>query len=541
MFFDTYWERFTNLFRPNQMKTSGAVGFNELAFQANLMTVDKLHTILREAEIGSVDRLFALYRDILGGHSHLQAEFNTRKLAVLGDPISFVPRDKTRPEDVLAAKACERLKECPTWNTGRNHLLNASLYPIALVEKIYKPAPANELGIRWDLAELSPVKYHAITYQWRASLRLWDFDPDSGLRMASTFIPEPEQYIIHRGHLLTMMPDYWGGPMRAVLFWWLFSVMDRDWWVRFLSRFGTPFLIGKYNSANIKDKATLANAFSAATQLLGLVISKETEVEVKEISSSKDSGEAFLAMHDVANREMSKLMLGQTMTSEAQSTGMGSNQAKVHNMVRGDIKQFDATTLAKTLEDQLITQYLSHNGLTGKVKIICGSAGAEEITATATVIKTAHDAGLQLTPAGIEQFSELAGLPFERAAVNPAPPAGLSAHWDLFRPGSLTPQPLRASLAGSPQPLSATRPLPAYLPTDAQLDAVASAGAEGLAAAFAGIYAPVRSLILTSTSPADLEARLRHFYADHNPSAAAELIEQAMTAYAANGATAVRR
>ena len=86
-----YLDKFLALFRPNQTKTTGAIGFNELAFAANLMTVDKLHAILREAEIGSVDRLFALYRDIISGHTHLQTEFNTRKLAVLGDPISFAP------------------------------------------------------------------------------------------------------------------------------------------------------------------------------------------------------------------------------------------------------------------------------------------------------------------------------------------------------------------------------------------------------------------------------------------------------------------
>lgn len=331
--------------------------------------------------------------------------------------------------------------------------------------------------------------------------------------------------------------------MRAVLFWWLFSVMDRDWWVRFLSRFGTPFIVGKYNSSNQKDKNTLSAAFSAASQLLGLVISKDTEVEIKEISADKN-GDAFLKMHDVANREMSKLILGQTMTSEAQHGGMGSNQAKVHNMVRGDIKQFDSTTLATTLENQLIKQYLAFNGLTGSVKIICGSAGPEEVTAAATVIKTAHDAGLQLTQAGIEQFSELSGLPFERAAVNLTPPAGLSAFRHALALEGLLGRkdlPLGLSSALSATTPRQTRQLPAYLPPDAVLDSIASSGAEGLAAAFTGLYAPVRRMILESESATDLEHRLRTFYADHSPAAAAELIEQALTAHAANGTLATRK
>lgn len=533
-----YFRRFFSRFRAPEDKVTGAVGFNEPAFAANSMTVDKLHGILRSAEQGDVERLFALYRDIIAGHSHLQSELNTRKLAVLGDSIAFVPRDKARPEDVLAAKACERLKECPTWTLGRNHLLNGALYPLALVEKIFAPAAANELGIRFDLVELAVVPFHALDYTDKGHLKLWEFDEGTGIKTGRRLAPRAEDYIVHRGHLLTMMPDYWGGPLRAALFWWLFSVMDRDWWIRFLSRFGAPFMVAKYNPVNKKDKATLTSAFAAASQLLGLVISKDTEVEVKDVATNSH-GDAFEKMHAVANRELSKLILGQTMTSEAQAQGLGGAQAAVHNMVRGDIKQWDARSLADTLESQLCQPYLRINGLTGSVKMVCGAAGPEEIKAAGETIKTAHDAGLELTDEGIEQFSELSGMPFRRAPAAPALPAGV-------------PQPGRVPLAAPPLPLSwwgfqppvyplSRLPWPAHLPTDAQLDRVAETAAEGLGAAFHGIYAPVRRLILESTSPADLEARLTAFYADHNPEAAADLIAEALTAYAANGAVATRR
>lgn len=518
-----FFQRFFSAFRTPETKQSGSIGFNEPAFAANSMTVDKLHGILRAAEGGDVSQLFALYRDILSGHSHLQTEFNTRKLAVLGDPVSFTPRDKKRPEDVRAALACERLKECPTWTLGRNHLLNSSLYPVALVEKVWKRAEPNELGLRYDLAELAPVPFHALDFTDSGKLKLWEFDAVTGMKLPTRFAPRPEDYITHRGHLLTMLPDYWGGPLRACLFWWLFSVMDRDWWVRFLSRFGTPFIVGKYNTANPKDKATLANAFAAASQLLGLVVSKETQVEIHDVSANTH-GDAFEKMHSVANRELSKLILGQTMTSEAQAQGIGGSQAMVHNMVRGDIKQYDAATLAATLEAQLCLPFLRINGLHGAVKIVWGTAGPEEIKAASDTLKSAHESGLELTDQGIEQFSELSGLPFRRVSA----PA--------------LPNP-RATPAGLPQALSATPAiaLPDYLPTDAELDAIATAGAEGLAAAFHGIYAPVRRLILTSQSPADLEQKLRQWYADHSPAAASDLIAEALSAYAANGAASVRR
>ncbi len=95
------------------------------------------------------------------------------------------------------------------------------------------------------------------------------------------------------------------------------------------------------------------------------------------------------------------------------------------------------------------------------------------------------------------------------------------------------------------QALAARHDLPALppgmaLPTDAQLDAIARAGAPGLAAAFTGIYAPVRQLILNSRSPEALQASLAAWYPDHSPARAAELTELALTAYLANGAATAR-
>lgn len=541
-----FLDRLLARFRPAAKAQTGAVGLTEPPFAANQMSVDKVHGILRQAEAGNVEPLFSLYRDILGGHTHIQAEFNTRKLAVLGDPMTFAPVDKTNPADVAAAKACERLKDCPTWDIGRNHLLNAALYPVALVEKLWKAAAPNALGIRFDLAELRPVPYHHLDYTDRGVLRLRAYDCETGFWSGGYLTPDPTLYAIHRGHLLTVMPDYWGGPMRACVFWWLFSVMDRDWWVRFLSRFGSPFLVGKYNPANKKDKSTLASAFAGAAQLLGLVISKETEVAVHEVSASQH-GDAFEKMHTIANAELSKLILGQTMTSTAAASSLGGgSQAVVQNQVRGDIRQFDTITLNTSLECQVVRQFLAYNGLTGSVKIVSGASTPEEAKSAGDAVKNAYEAGLELTEAGIEQFSELQGLPFRRAAA-PALPgvragiagAPLSAGEMAFlsrygRYHPLFPEALASRAMPSLPPGMA-------MPTDAELDAIAAAAAPDLGEAFTGYLAPLRRLILTSESPAALEASISTWYRDLAPGNVADLTEQALTAYLANGTGTARR
>lgn len=525
-------DRLLDLFRPPTTSQTVVSGMNEPPYRANLITVPQLQAILRQAEAGDVEALFSLYRDIIGGHSHLQSELNTRKLAVLGDAVNFVPFDKHSPADVTAAKAAETLTQCPSWTLGRNHLLNASLYPLALVEKTYRAATANALGLRFELAELRPVPFHHLDFTDRGCLRLKQHNAETGQIVAGAyFLPDPARYITHRGHLLTMIPDYWGGPLRACLFWWLFSVMDRDWWMRFLERFGAPFIVGKYNSANPKDKGVLTRAFGAATQLFALVVSKETDVEVKDVATNSH-GDAFEKMHMIANRELSKLILGQTMTSEAQAQGLGGSQAAVHNTVRGDIRQFDAATLAATLEGQLVRQFLDFNGLAGRVKIITGSASPEEIKSATESLIAGTKAGLELTDQGIDQFSALGGLPFRRAAAQQPASVPLAVA-PRYLPG------LFAEALSRRQPLQL--PPGFQMPTDAELDAIAASGAKSLGATMQALHAPLRRLILESPSPEALEASLRNWLPDLDTTTAEALITPILTAYLANGAGTARR
>ena len=73
------------------------------------------------------------------------------------------------------------------------------------------------------------------------------------------------------------------------------------------------------------------------------------------------------------------------------------------------------------------------------------------------------------------------------------------------------------------------------------MDQIAANGSTELAQAFRGSLAPVRRIILESRSANECEARLREFYADWRPDKLAGLIEEALVAYAANGAVSRAR
>jgi len=500
---------------PQGRNTVGAA-LGEPVALSHTLTVDRLHSILRRAEMGDTQDLFSLYRDIRLGSAHVQTITNQRQLAVLTKTLNIVPEDAKNPLDVRAADACRNLTRSPGWQSvAMAHLLKGHLYPVAVLEQCYKAAPVgNPDGLRYVPDEWAAVPYRLLDYT-EGHLMLWDADPFRGHRLGTKQKLTPIRHIVHRGHLLTDIPDNWGGPMRAALFWWLFATMDRDWWVRFLDRFGAPFIVGRYDSSDEKSKRTLTAAFSAATRLFGLVVSKETDIEVKAVATSSH-GEAFEKLQHFANGELSKLFLGQSMTVTAQAGGLGGAQAEVQQNTLGDIEAWDLSALAATVNTQIIEPFLEMNGLNGRATLQVATDTTHELAGKTAFLTAATQAGLAPTDEAIKILSDASGIPLQRAGIQPL---GQPAAFAAAKPG-----------------LSPSATLRRYgQPTNAQLDQIAAIGAPDLAAAFTGRFSVIPGMIAASTSAQDLEQRLAAHFSTLPPRRISALIEDALTAYAATG------
>lgn len=506
----TLLERFSAFF-AGQAPTRRITIYNERhtpRYPTQTLDVDRVYSIIEGAEDGDPRQLFALYNDVVIGDTHIQCEFEKRKLAVLGDSLSIAPWDKEDPADHAAAEfITQAVDDCDEWLTACIHLLDSTLYPVAVIEKVFRPS--TKAGVKFEIAELVPVSPQLLDYT-TGKLKIRETDPLTGQILGGLLEPDPGQYIVHRGHLLTS-PDYRGGPMRSVLMWWLLGSMSRDWWARFLDRYGSPFLVGKYDQADDASRGILERAFSWAVRIGGLVVSKQTEVEVMQASASQ-SGDAYETFLAVCQREKSKLILGQTLSAESQPLGIGGGASKTHEGVRQDIRQWDAAQLASVLRRRLFRQLLEINGLKGRApRITWGGESAAESQLTGTLLAALQQAGLQVTDEGINTLSEKIGLPLERVAA-PVLPA-FNARRPVF-------------FSASPDLLGA----------DDANDAIARNGSAELAQAFRGALAPVRQLILDSTSAEDLQRRIAAFYADWPVRRVVPLIEQALVAYALNRA-----
>ena len=389
----------------------------ERAFAVADMDADRLSRVIAASENGFSDELFRLARAAILQDAHVQSELFKRKNAVLGDPLVFQPWDPDEPADREASDAVEALfASLPDLPDALGHLLDATIFPVALAEKIYGPAdPARpELGRRTALLALHPVPYRLLA---------WDADGNPTVATAETlapaqgFSPAPpldrERFVLHRGHLLTA-PDRYGGPLRAVLWLWLLSSMSLAWWARHLERYGSPFIVGRYDdSASDRDKNVLEGAISYAHQLGGLVVSAGTSVELHEAANAGTDG--FERFRAACRLEISRLILGQTLSSIASATGIGQGASDIQNEVRQDIRRFDARRLAATLREQVALPWLRLNGYAGRAPTVSFAEDTSKETArTAEVLGKLAAAGLEPTDDALPELSERIGFAIQR-------------------------------------------------------------------------------------------------------------------------------
>jgi phage gp29-like protein len=497
-------------------------------FTTAAIDVAMVHAILDGTDIGNTDEYFALCDHMILSDSHMQGEIAKRKLALLGDQMLIGPVDKKNPDDVRAADAIKEMVDgLPTFLTACAALLDGTLWPLAIVEKVFRRATKNP-KLSYEVDKLVRVPPRLFNYNLTGYLRIWDTDPDTGMILSSTSDPDPMRYIIHRGHLLST-PDYRGGPMRSLIFWWLFSIFDRDWWARFMDRYGSPFLVGKYDQADDDSRIILENAFQLASKIGGIVISRQTEVELKE-AMAKTAGEAFDLLLKVCQREKSKHIVGQTTSADAEHGGLGSTGvAKEQAQVRGDIRQFDAIWLGNTLQYQLFTPFLQINGIRGRAKIAWGAEEADDINSTTEAVANLSNADLEVTDEGLETLGLRVGLPLQRKKIQ-TPPAGPGGF------GQPKTSKLSASFPGRQWGQHGDPPSSLYDRADAANGSIANSKAAELAQAFRGVFAPVARFILDSSSSEELIGKIETHYAGWSPAKVADIILTALEAQAANGA-----
>jgi len=169
----------------------------------------------------------------------------------------------------------------------------------------------------------------------------------------------PYIYVIHEPLLLSG-PQILSGLSYTALFLWLVKHYDVTSWAAFVDRFGYPVRVGKYGKKATKDDiATLKRAVSAIGSDVGAVIPDSMIIDIVEAKTTSASAKVYQDLAEWCDKQVSKLVLGQTSSTEGTTGSLGNENAREE--VRQDIIEADAVQLEKTLNRDLVRPYVQFN------------------------------------------------------------------------------------------------------------------------------------------------------------------------------------
>jgi len=280
---------------------------------------------------------------------HYRSVLSTRKHAVEGLAL-FVQAsgDSTRERNIAQAVEDDIMKHRDIMDLRKN-----------ILDALGKGFSVNE--ILWDT---SGPRWKPKTFIFRDP-RWFSYDKESGelgLRAltGNDISPlEPFRFIVHEPNLLSG-PQITSGLSFTALFYWLIKNYDVTSWAAFVDRFGYPIRMGKYGKkATREDIATLKRAVAAIGSDVGAVIPDSMVIDIVESKSTGANAKVYQELAEWVDKELSKLVLGQTASAEGTAGKLGDSE--IQREVRDDIARADALQFEQTINRDLVIPYVNFN------------------------------------------------------------------------------------------------------------------------------------------------------------------------------------
>jgi phage gp29-like protein len=177
----------------------------------------------------------------------------------------------------------------------------------------------------------------------------FEFDRDNNLALKNginTRIELPENRIL----LVQHRPSYanpYGEKIFSKVFWPVtFKKKGFQWWTVFVEKYGSPFMFGTYPSnAGQEFKDELLRALEAMASNSVAAVPEGSTITISGADDKGGSNNAYHSYLQTANAEISKAILGETLTTEIGETGSYA-AAKTHNEVREHIAVADRRSIA---------------------------------------------------------------------------------------------------------------------------------------------------------------------------------------------------
>lgn len=385
------------------------------------LTPSRLAQLLEAAEQGDPVGQAELFEDMEEKDGHIAAEMSKRRRVVSGLEWDLAP-----PPNATAAEkdATERVK-------------NLILEIPDLDEVLF------------DLTDAIGKAYACQEFEWHRLDGLWvpktiTHRPQSWFRLYRGGFRQEIRLRDHSSDGATLTPFGWiththkcksgylerAGLFRVLVWPYLFknySVADLAEW---LEIYGIPLRLGKYPSgASAKEKTALLRALVTVGHNAAGIMPSGMEVDFKEAATG--DADAFELMMDWCERTQSKVILGATLTSQADRGSNTNALGNIHDEVRKDLCDSDAKQAAATLTRDLVYPIAALNGWADGIRRsprwIFDTAETEDIKVYADALPKLVGIGMRVSRSwaqqqiGIPEPEDEDDVLSSRAAPQPQP------------------------------------------------------------------------------------------------------------------------
>ena len=302
-------------------------------------TPSRLASLLKDVDGGAIAALSEISTEIEGKDPHIQAIAMLRRQAVTELEWSIEPRDS---EDRTAVEVAEyvqnQLESMVTWAETLEHLETAVGPGVAASELIW---------YRGELVETNDVPGHRLTGHIDNPNRIGiitDAEPVNG-------IPAVEgKFVVHAPNCRAGFPLH-VTLTRASIWPWIIKHHGLADWVAFSEVFGIPFKHWTYGETTTSEEITQLENVAKHAGPDSYAVTAEGVI-LKLIESAKGTHPAEM-LNEWADKKLSILWLGQTLTTDVGTTGSFA-MARVHENVKASITLHDIKTERRTIERYVI-------------------------------------------------------------------------------------------------------------------------------------------------------------------------------------------
>lgn len=394
------------------------------------LTPSKLNSILLAAEQGDVIAQYELFEDMEERDGHILSEMSKRRRAVSGLAWEIEPPVNPTAAEKRAAIELQAL-------IGSIEDIDSIIFDTT--DAIGKGFACQEiewqrLGGNWlpKSIEHRPQSWFRLHRGYRQEIRLRDNSPDGAPLVSFGWITHTHK--ARSGYLER------ASLFRALVWPYLFKNYSVGDLAEFLEIYGIPLRVGKYPpGASEKEKATLLRALVQIGHNAAGIIPDGMTLDFPAIAEGDPK--AFELMMDWCERTESKVILGATLTSQADRGSNTNALGSVHNEVRKELKDSDAKQVATTLSRDLVYPIAMLNGLAPNGYMRCPRlkldiAESKDITVFSEALPKLVGMGMRInrgwahTELGIPQAEandQDVLVPLQESPASAAAPAGAIA------------------------------------------------------------------------------------------------------------------